>query len=84
MYKAIVNFTDLQDNGRAYKAGDLYPREGYTPTDKRIAELSGDANRLGKPVIKYIEDEPVNMLEAPVEPVEELPKRKKRKLKDDE
>lgn len=81
MYKAIVNFTDLQDNGRAYKAGDVYPREGYTPTDKRIAELSGTANKLSKPVIEYIEDEPETVQN---ELAEELPKRKKRKLKDDE
>lgn len=84
MYKAIVNFTDLQDNGRSYKAGDVYPREGYTPTNKRIAELSETANKLGKPVVEYIEDEPETVLETPVEPAEELPKRKKRRLKDDE
>jgi hypothetical protein len=81
MYKAIINFTDLQDNGRAYKAGDVYPREGYTPTNKRIEELAGTANRLSKPVIEYIEDEPETVQD---ELAEELPKRKKRKLKDDE
>lgn len=81
MYKAIINFTDLQDDGRAYKTGDVYPREGHTPTDKRIAELSGNANKLGKPVIEYIKDEPETVQ---AEPTEELPKRKKRKLKDDE
>jgi hypothetical protein len=81
MYKAIINFTDLQDNGRAYKAGDVYPREGYTPTNKRIEELSGTANKLSQPVIEYIEDEPETVQD---ELAEELPKRKKRKLKDDE
>lgn len=85
MYKAIINFTDLQDNGRAYKAGDVYPREGYTPTNKRIEELAGTANKLSKPVIEYIEDEPEDEPEnVQDELTEELPKRKKRKLKDDE
>ena len=81
MYKAIVNFTDLQDGSRGYSVGDVYPRDGYTPTKKRISELLNTNNRLGKPVIEYIKDEP-ETLQA--EPTERLPKRKKHRLKDGE
>jgi hypothetical protein len=78
MYKAIVNFTDLQDGSKSYMTGDVYPRKGYTPTEKRIKELAGDRNRLGKPVIRYVEENSEGGL------VEALPKRKRRRLKDDE
>lgn len=74
MYKAIINFTDLQDRKHTYSAGDVYPRKGYTPTEGRIKELAGANNKLGKPVIEYIEDKLAK----------ELPKRRKRRLKDDE
>ena len=81
MYKAIVNFTDLQDGSHGYSVGDVYPRDGYTPSDGRVKELAGASNKLGKPVIEYIEDEPETVQ---AEPTEELPKRRKRRLKDDE
>ena len=45
MYRVIKGFFDLQDNGHWYEAGDLYPREGRKPTEKRIAELAGAKNR---------------------------------------
>jgi hypothetical protein len=81
MYKAIINFTDLQDSNCVYSVGDVYPHKGYTPTKKRISELLSTNNRLGKPVIEYIKDEP-KTLQA--EPTEKLPKRRKRRLKDGE
>ncbi|MBR1749950.1 MAG: hypothetical protein IJ740_03570 [Ruminococcus sp.] len=81
MYKAIVNFTDLQDGSRGYSVGDVYPRNGYIPFEGRVEELAGASNKLGKPVIEYIEDEPETVQ---TEPTEELPKRRKRRLKDDE
>ena len=45
MYRVIKGFFDMQDSGHWYDAGDLYPRAGHMPTDKRIAELSGIKNR---------------------------------------
>ena len=79
MYKAIEYFTDLQDSGYAYKIGDVYPREGYTPSDERIAELAGDGNVRGRAVIEAI------VAEEPTEVVaeEEKPKKRSRKKADD-
>jgi len=57
MYKAIELFTDLQDSGYKYQAGDVYPRQGLNPTKKRINELLSKANRRGRPVIEEIEEE---------------------------
>lgn len=52
MYKVIAYFTDLQDNGRVYRAGDTFPRRGLAVTDERIAELSSDKNKRGKALIQ--------------------------------
>lgn len=52
MYKAIVNFVDLQDNNHKYQAGDNFPREGLEVSEERIEELSTDANRRKIPVIE--------------------------------
>lgn len=35
---------------------DTYPREGYTPTKKRINYLLGNGTRNGKPAIELIEE----------------------------
>ena len=50
-YKVLCYFEDLQDDSYAYRVGDTYPREGVEPSEERIAELSSDANRRGKPLI---------------------------------
>ena len=55
MYKVIKFFHDLQDNKHAYNVGDVYPREGVTPTEERIAELSGSDNKQGCPLIEKAE-----------------------------
>lgn len=57
MYKAVEPFTDLLDNNFKYLPGDIYPREGLTPTKKRIDELMSDKNRRHRPVIAEIENE---------------------------
>lgn len=57
-YRVIKMFTDLQDKEYAYQVGDTYPREGLSPTDERIAELSGSRNKQGKPLIEAIPEEP--------------------------
>ena len=54
MYKVINAFTDLQDNFAVYHTGDIYPRNGASVSDERIAELSTAANRLGYPLIAEV------------------------------
>lgn len=75
MYKAVVDFTDLQDNNRRYHAGDEYPRVGLKPTAKRIEELLTDKNRRHMPVIaevkKVFAAAVVDEVEKPVEKSEE-------------
>lgn len=56
MYRVIEVFTDLQDSNYRYNVGDEYPRTGYKPSAKRIAELSGSSNKRGKPLIKAREN----------------------------
>ena len=55
MYKALVYFTDLQDNRYAYNAGDVFPRIGLEVSEERLAELSGSNNKRGIPVIEFVE-----------------------------
>lgn len=55
MYKAILYFTDLQDDGHIYHAGDKFPRRGLKVSDERIAELLSDGNRRGRAVIAEVE-----------------------------
>ena len=54
-YAVLVDFIDLEDN-RLYRKGDEYPRAGIEPDKKRIKELSGSDNRIGKPLIKAVEE----------------------------
>jgi hypothetical protein len=58
MYKVIKSFSDLQDNGFVYKAGDVFPRFGKTVTAERLEELSTDRNRRGEALIEGLPDEP--------------------------
>lgn len=55
MFKVVHSFKDLQDDEKLYKVGDKYPRAGYKPTEKRIAELLGKRNKIGEPLIKEVE-----------------------------
>ncbi|MGM7689767.1 Rho termination factor N-terminal domain-containing protein [Staphylococcus felis] len=45
LYRVITRFKDADDDNYLYEVGDLYPREGYYPTEKRIVELSTTNNR---------------------------------------
>ncbi|PWJ13958.1 hypothetical protein [Ruminococcus flavefaciens] len=58
MYRTIVYFEDLQDDSHPYNVGDVYPREGFTPSDERIKELATDKNIRGIPLIKKEEHKP--------------------------
>ena len=58
MYKVIKFFTDLHDNNYPYGVGDIYPRQGLTVTEARIAELVGSNNKQGQPLIELVEEAP--------------------------
>lgn len=72
MYKAIEPFIDLQDSNRAYKPGDVFPREGLNVSESRIADLASASNRRGRPVIQLVE-EPKKPVEKPAEKPEKEP-----------
>lgn len=55
MYKVIKYFTDLQDNNHAYNVGDEFPHKGMEVSEKRLLELSTDANRRRVPLIEKVE-----------------------------
>jgi hypothetical protein len=50
----IAYFEDLQDNGRPYEVGDIFPADGVEVTEKRFYELASCKNRRGKPLIKAV------------------------------
>lgn len=82
MYRVLKMFTDLKDNGYAYKAGDEFPRQGLEVSAKRLAELSSDNNRRGIPLIEKVEEkkpEPKEVEETPEE--KPAPKKSSKKEK---
>ncbi len=54
MYKVIKFFTDLHDKEHPYNVGDIFPREGVTVTEGRLAELAGNDNKQGQPLIEEV------------------------------
>lgn len=84
-YTVLSEFADLQDEKHVYGIGDVYPREGYTPTAERVDELSTGKNLLHKPLIQKVieihkvEEQPE---EEPEAVIEEEPKRKRGKKTD--
>ena len=57
-YKVIEYFEDLQDNGRPYNVGDVFPAGGNTVSAERIAELASTQNRRHIPLIEEIAEKP--------------------------
>lgn len=55
MYKALIRFVDVLDNRYLYNPGDTFPRKGFEVSEERLAKLSGSNNKLGKPVIEFVE-----------------------------
>lgn len=53
-YKVIERFKDLQDKNRVYEIGDKFPATKRKVSEERLEELSGDSNKLGKPVIEEV------------------------------
>lgn len=68
MYKVVKFFTDLQDNDYPYHVGDIFPHSGMVVDEKRIIELSTDANRRNEPLIEEVKE---NVQEESKEPTEE-------------
>lgn len=66
-YTVISPFCDLKDDMHPYNVGEKYPRDGYTPSLERIAELKSDANALKTPLIAGAD--PVVEEEKPAKPV---------------
>lgn len=58
MFNVLVDFVDLKDNNRVYRAGDKYPRTGLRVGEERINELISPGNKLGRAVIEEIKAEP--------------------------
>lgn len=77
-YLVIGKFADVLDNGHVYREGDMYPREGYTPSESRIAELTSYSNRLGKPLIEEAKPEETKGKQEDTEKPE-VPKETKKK-----
>lgn len=65
MYKVLALFFDLQDGNKEYHPGDIYPRDGLTVSAERLAELASSNNRLGVPLIEYIEEQQEQQGEKP-------------------
>lgn len=72
MFRVLSDFADLQDSNHVYRIGDVYPHDGYTPTEERVEELSTDKNRLHIPLIKIVEEP-----KAEEQTKQEKPKRKR-------
>lgn len=58
-YEVIVEYIDLDDSKHRYKVGDKYPRDGYTPSEKRIAFLCGITDKRNFALIKPVKEETV-------------------------
>lgn len=78
MYIVLHVFDDLQDTRvvggiktyHRYLAGEEYPREGYTPTPERIAELAGSNNAQKRPIIAVKKQDGPTVNPAPETPAD--------------
>jgi hypothetical protein len=70
MYKTVRFFTDMQDGNHAYHEGDIYPRDGLTVSEERLAELASNKNRRKTPLIAKVEEK--KDVDADMPGVEEL------------
>lgn len=81
MYRALIDFSDMQDDSYFYKAGDNFPRKGFEAGQERIKELLSTDNKLGKPVIEEIKVEKPKEEPEPEKP-KATPKKRARKNAD--
>ena len=77
VFKVVKDFCDSKDNRHVYRTGDVFPRDGVTADDKRIAELASVDNMRGEILIKAVAEhgepthsEPVEMAKIEPESVE--------------
>ncbi len=56
MYRVIVYFEDLQDNGQPYNVGDVFPKGDKKVTKERLNELATNKNRRRIPLIEKVEE----------------------------
>ena len=57
MYKVIYKFYDIEDkNKHVYNVGEIFPYDGRKISKNRIEELSSEKNKIGKPLIEFIND----------------------------
>lgn len=56
-YKVTRLFYDMQDSAHLYNVGDSFPRKGLAVSEKRIAELAGNKNRLHQALIVEVKEE---------------------------
>lgn len=66
-YRVIKYFTDLHDNNYPYSVGDIYPRQGITVSNGRLAELAGSNNKQGQPLIELVKEAPARKAKKPAE-----------------
>ncbi|MGV3144934.1 hypothetical protein [Streptococcus parasuis] len=64
-YVVIDEFVDGQDELVTYPINSIYPREGYIPTEGRIAELASVNNARGKRLIRKLIELPAKV-QAPI------------------
>lgn len=70
MFKVVKRFYDLKDNNHAYYEGDIYPHNKAKVSEKRIAELSSNKNKMGVPLIEEIPEKPEKAIKKAVEETE--------------
>ena len=70
MFKVVKKFYDLKDNNHAYYEGDIYPHNKAKVSEKRIAELSSNKNKMGVPLIEKIPEKPKKAIKKAVEETE--------------
>ena len=81
-YKVLKFFMDGQDGNHSYIPGNIYPREGLTPSEERIAELASKNNRLGEILIEPVQSTAQKKEEEkPAEIIEEQAAKPKKKKK---
>ena len=56
-YEVLMDFKDGEDNEYLYKAGRKFPRGNKKVDEKRLEQLLGKDNAVGKPLIKEIEED---------------------------
>lgn len=56
-YTVVIEFLDLKNDKHHYKIGDEFQSKGVTK--QRIAELAGDSNKVGVPLIVEVPAETI-------------------------